>query len=65
MGTVREDYSHNGNAWDYFSHDQARSRAYRWAKTDLRGSPTTNNSSALRSRYGTDVIRSSRSASSD
>ena len=27
-GTVREDYSDNGNAWDYFSHDQARSRAY-------------------------------------
>ena len=27
-GTVREDYSHDGNAWDYFSHDQARSRAY-------------------------------------
>ena len=29
-GTVREDYSADGNAWDYFSHDQARSRAYRW-----------------------------------
>jgi hypothetical protein len=29
-GTVREDYSAAGNAWDYFSHDQARSRAYRW-----------------------------------
>ena len=28
-GTVREDYSENGNAWDYFSHDQARSRALR------------------------------------
>ena len=27
-GTVREDYSDGGNAWDYFSHDQARSRAY-------------------------------------
>ena len=27
--TVREDYSHDGNAWDYFSHDQSRSRAYR------------------------------------
>ncbi|MBY0459894.1 MAG: hypothetical protein K2V38_21455, partial [Gemmataceae bacterium] len=26
-GTVREDYSEGGNAWDYFSHDQARSRA--------------------------------------
>ena len=30
-GTVREDYSEGGNAWDYFSHDQARSRAYRWS----------------------------------
>jgi hypothetical protein len=28
-GTVREDYSEGGNAWDYFTHDQARSRAYR------------------------------------
>ena len=27
-GTVREDYSQDGNAWDYFSHDQSRSRAY-------------------------------------
>ena len=27
-GTVREDYSADGNAWNYFSHDQARSRAY-------------------------------------
>lgn len=26
-GTVREDYSEGGNAWDYFSHDQSRSRA--------------------------------------
>jgi hypothetical protein len=29
-GTVREDYSEDGNAWNYFSHDQARSRAYHW-----------------------------------
>ena len=28
-GTVREDYSKDGNAWDYFTHEQARSRAYR------------------------------------
>ena len=28
-GTVREDYSTDGNAWDYFSHEQSRSRAYR------------------------------------
>ncbi len=36
-GTVREDYSHDGNAWDYFSHDQARSRAYRWGEDGLAG----------------------------
>ena len=29
-GTVREDYSADGEAWDYLPHDQARSRAYRW-----------------------------------
>ena len=31
-GTVREDYSIDGNAWNYFSRDQARSRAYRWGE---------------------------------
>jgi len=36
-GTVREDYSRTGNAWDYFSHDQARSRAYRWSEDGLAG----------------------------
>src|SRR5512137_2234990 len=36
-GTVREDYSHDGNAWDYFSHDQARSRAYRWGEDGIGG----------------------------
>jgi hypothetical protein len=36
-GTVREDYSENGNAWNYFSHDQARSRAYRWGEDGLAG----------------------------
>ncbi|OEK07790.1 glucosidase [Flavivirga aquatica] len=36
-GTVREDYSAGGNAWDYFSHDQARSRAYRWGEDGLGG----------------------------
>src|SRR5213594_4818883 len=36
-GTVREDYSDDGNAWDYFSHDQARSRAYRWGEDGLAG----------------------------
>jgi hypothetical protein len=36
-GTVREDYSQDGNAWDYFTHDQARSRAYRWGEDGLAG----------------------------
>jgi len=36
-GTVREDYSENGDAWDYFTHDQARSRAYRWGEDGLAG----------------------------
>jgi Mannosylglycerate hydrolase MGH1-like glycoside hydrolase domain len=36
-GTVREDYSDDGNAWSYFSHDQARSRAYRWGEDGLAG----------------------------
>src|SRR5215470_7042074 len=36
-GTVREDYSNTGNAWDYFSHDQSRSRAYRWGEDGLAG----------------------------
>ncbi len=36
-GTVREDYSSDGNAWAYFSHDQSRSRAYRWGEDGLGG----------------------------
>ncbi|MEN8177597.1 MAG: glucosidase [Pseudomonadota bacterium] len=36
-GTVREDYSPHGEAWDYFSHDQARSRAYRWGEDGIAG----------------------------
>ncbi|HKS91949.1 MAG TPA: hypothetical protein VJQ83_08465, partial [Tepidiformaceae bacterium] len=36
-GTVREDYSANGKAWDSFPHDQARSRAYRWGEDGLLG----------------------------
>jgi len=36
-GTVREDYSDNGDAWNYFSHDQARSRAYQWGEDGLAG----------------------------
>jgi hypothetical protein len=36
-GTVREDYSPHGNAWDYFPHDHARSRAYRWGEDGIGG----------------------------
>jgi len=36
-GTVREDYSADGDAWDYLPHDQARSRAYRWGEDGLAG----------------------------
>ena len=36
-GTVREDYSPNGTAWEYFPHDHARSRAYRWGEDGLAG----------------------------
>ena len=37
-GTVREDYSPDGSAWDYFPHDHARSRAYRWGEDGIGGS---------------------------
>jgi hypothetical protein len=36
-GTVREDYSDNSDAWNYFTHDQARSRAYHWGEDGLAG----------------------------
>jgi hypothetical protein len=36
-GTVREDYSPDGNAWDYFTHDDARSRSYRWGEDGIAG----------------------------
>jgi len=36
-GTVREDYSEDGSAWDFFPHDHARSKAYRWGEDGLAG----------------------------
>jgi len=36
-GTVREDYSADGTAWEHFDHDQARSRAYRWSEDGIAG----------------------------
>jgi hypothetical protein len=57
-GTVREDYSADGEAWDYLPHDHARSRAYRWARTVWPGSATWSSGCALAWRCGTDAIRS-------
>jgi hypothetical protein len=37
MGTVREDYSPKGTAWDFFPHEHARSRTYRWGEDGLMG----------------------------
>ena len=36
-GTVREDYSANGDVWGYFTHDHARSRTYRWGEDGIAG----------------------------
>src|SRR3974377_981823 len=36
-GTVREDYSPNGDAWNFFTHDHSRSRAYRWGEDGIAG----------------------------
>ena len=36
-GTVREDYSENGDAWNFFTRDHGRSRAYRWGEDGLGG----------------------------
>jgi hypothetical protein len=36
-GTVREDYSQHGNAWDFIDHDKARSNAYRWGEEGIAG----------------------------
>ena len=53
-GTVREDYSADGDAWDYFPHDHARSRAYRWNEDGMAGHLATSATScAWRSRSGT------------
>ena len=63
-GTVREDYSEDGTAWDYFPHDHARSRAYRWGEDGLAGLCDESSGCALRSPCGMALIQSSRSAPS-
>jgi hypothetical protein len=52
-GTVREDYSDNGDAWNSFTHDQARSRAYHWARMAWPASPATSSACASRWPCGT------------
>ena len=52
-GTVREDYSKDGNAWNYFSHDQARSRAYRWGEDGMAGISDDKQQLCFASRCGT------------
>jgi hypothetical protein len=47
---VREDYSADGDAWNYFTHDQARSRAYRWGEDGLAGICDDRQRSVLRAR---------------
>jgi hypothetical protein len=42
-GTVREDYSQHGNAWDFIDHDKARSNAYRWGEEGIAGFVTPRN----------------------
>ena len=55
-GTVREDYSPGGTAWDSFPHDHARSRAYRWGRPACSASPTTTGACVLQWRSGTKTI---------
>ena len=59
-GTVREDYSENGDAWNYLTHDQSRSRAYRWGEDGLAGISDDKQFSALHLPYGTGMTRLSR-----
>ena len=56
-GTVREDYSDNGDAWNYFTHDQARSRAYRWGEDGLAGVSDDQLARAIREGIGHDRDR--------
>ena len=53
-GTVREDYSEAGDAWDYFPHDQARSRAYHWGEDGLAGFSDDKQHLCFASRSGTE-----------
>jgi len=50
-GTVREDYSESGDAWNYFTHDQSRCRAYRWVEDGLGGDQRCQVAALLRPRH--------------
>ena len=63
-GTVREDYSADGDAWGSFPHDHARSRAYRWGEDGLWESAIPIKRFVSPCRCGTARTRSSRSGSS-
>ena len=63
-GTVREDYSEGGDAWNFFTHDHARSRAYRWGEDGIAGISDDKQRLCFAWPCGTARIRSSRSGSS-
>ena len=63
-GTVREDYSEHGEAWEYLSHDASRSRAYRWGEDGIAGFCNDNSDCASQSHFGTGKTRSSKSGCS-
>ena len=63
-GTVREDYSQDGNAWDYFTHDQARSRAYHWGEDGLAGISDDNQLLCFSVGYGMARTQSSKNGCS-
>ena len=63
-GTVREDYSADGDCWDYFPHDHARSRAYRWGEDGLLGLTDRECRLCFALALWNGATRSSRSASS-
>jgi hypothetical protein len=63
-GSVREDYSPGGDAWNYLTHDQARSRAYRWGEDGIGGLSDDRQLLCLALAMWNGATRSSRSASS-
>jgi len=58
MGTVREDYSAEGTAWDFTPHDVAKSKAYRWGEEGIGGSVMTSSFYVFHWLCGIKKIRS-------